>query len=368
MHVVWRANAGVVANGVVTCPWTTDSWSFTLIHIITHSGIFIQEVARGTAALETTEGVDAFAALAQPWKLLALVNVFQYNSDGVGPKTFSTRTKNFVLRGVHSRAKLTRSTPGFPQRTAAGSFGNTHSDFIATGSISIVSSRSNIQIAISRAGIDTANSSRIQLKIRWTITGIAAWSVDTVPTDTRGWIQTFINICAVPTTSVQFIANLTLTTEQARKIVTSSKNTDVWKGALINIFAGFPVSTGHKAHVAFTAVSSRGVQALAIAAQVQILRALIQICASEAIACVPFLTEAAVGAHGILAVCMLAAHVGSIGAFIQISALNAISDPSGAAAAFEASCCVGTYGVSVAIVCSDFTFIDVCTASFSFFA
>lgn len=41
--------------------------------------------------------------------------------------------------------------------------------------------------------------------------------------------------CAVPATSVQFIANLTLTTEQARKIVTSSKNTDVWKGALINI-------------------------------------------------------------------------------------------------------------------------------------
>lgn len=41
--------------------------------------------------------------------------------------------------------------------------------------------------------------------------------------------------CAVPATSVQFIANLTLTTEQARKIVTSSKNTDVWKRTFINI-------------------------------------------------------------------------------------------------------------------------------------
>lgn len=41
-------------------------------------------------------------------------------------------------------------------------------------------------------------------------------------------------------------------------------------------------------------------------------------CASEAIARVPLLAEAAVGAHGVLAVCVLAAHVGSIGAFIQV--------------------------------------------------
>lgn len=368
LHVVWRANAGVVANGVVTCPWTTDSGSFTFIHIVTHSGIFIQVVTRWTAALETTKGVDTFAALAQPGKLLALVNIFQYNSDRVGSKTFSSRTKNFVLGRVHSRAQLTRSTPSFPQRTAAGSLGNANSNFIATGCVSIVSSRSNIQIAISRAGINTANSSWIQLKIRWTIAGIAAWGVDTVPTNTRGWIQALVNICAVPATSVQFIAYLTLTAEKARKVVTSSKNADIWQGALINIFTGFPVRTGHKAHVAFTAVSSRGVEALAIATQVQILRALINICAGEAVARVAVLTEAAVGAHGVLAVRVLAAHVGSIGAFVQIRALNAIADPPRAAAAFEASCCVGANGVSVAVVCSDFTFIDVCTASFSFFA
>lgn len=42
-------------------------------------------------------------------------------------------------------------------------------------------------------------------------------------------------------------------------------------------FTGFPVSTGHKAHVTFTAVPSRGVQALAIATQVEVLRALIKI-------------------------------------------------------------------------------------------
>ena len=33
LHVVWRADTGVVANSVVTCPWTTDSRSFTFIHI-----------------------------------------------------------------------------------------------------------------------------------------------------------------------------------------------------------------------------------------------------------------------------------------------------------------------------------------------
>lgn len=33
LHVVWRTNAGIVANGVVTCPRTTDSGSLTFVHI-----------------------------------------------------------------------------------------------------------------------------------------------------------------------------------------------------------------------------------------------------------------------------------------------------------------------------------------------
>ena len=41
--------------------------------------------------------------------------------------------------------------------------------------------------------------------------------------------------CAVPTTSVQFIADLTFTAEQAREVVASSKNTDVRKRALIDV-------------------------------------------------------------------------------------------------------------------------------------
>jgi len=368
LHVVWRTDTGVVADSVVTCSWTTNSGGFTFIHIITHSGIFVQVVTSRTAALETAKCVDTFPALAQPREFLALINVFQYNSDRIGPKTFSSRTKNFVLRCVHRRAQLTRSTPGFTQRATAGSLGDANSNFIATGCIPIVSSRSNIQIAIPRAGINTANSGWVQLKVRGTIAGIAAWGVDAVPTDARGWIQTLINVCAVPATSVQFVAYLALTTEQAGKVVASSKNTNVRKGALIDIFTGFPISTGHKAHVTFTAVSSRGIQALAIATQIQVLRALIKICTGEAVTRVPFFTKAAVRAHGVLAVCMLAAHVCSIGAFVQIGALNAISNPSRAAATLEAPCRVGTYSMSVTVVCSNFTFIDVCTASFSFFA
>lgn len=367
MHVVWRTDAGVVANGVVTCPWAADSRSLTLIHVITYSSIFVQVVTSWTAALEAAEGVDTFPPLTQPWKLLAFIDVFQYNGDGVRTKTFSSRAKNFVLRRVHSWTQLTRGSPGFTQGATAGGLGNTNSNFIATGCISIVSSGPDIQIAVSRTSIDTANSSWIQLKVRRTVTCVTAWSVDTVPTNTGGWIQTLINICAVPTTSVQLVANLTLTAKEAWEVVTSSKDTDIWKGALIDVFTGLPVSTGHEAHVAFTAVPARGVEALAIAAEIQVLRALVEVCAGKAIACVALLAETAVRPHGVLTVSVLAAHVGSIRAFIQICALNAVSNPPRTAAALEAPRCVGAHSVSATVVCPDLTFIDVCTARFSLF-
>lgn len=367
LHVVWRADAGIVANGVVTCPWTADSGSLTFIHIVTHARVFVQVVAGWTTALEAAEGVDALPTLAQPRKLLALINVFQYNGDGVWTETFSSRAKNFIISCVHSRTQLTRSSPGFSQRTTAGSLGNTNSDFIATGCITVVSSGPDVQITVSRPSIDTANSSWVQLKIRRTVACVAAWGVDTVPTDTGRWIQTLVNICAVPTTSVQFVANLALTTEEAREIVTRPKDTDVGKGALIDIFTGLPVSTGHKAHVAFTAVPARGIEALAVAAEVQVLGALVEVCAGEAIACVAILTETAVRPHGVLTVCVLAAHVGSIRTLVQICTLNAVPNPPGTAAALEAPRCVGAYSVSATVVGSDLTFIDICTARFPFF-
>lgn len=294
LHVVWRTNAGVVANGVVTCPRTADPRSLTFIHIVAHPRVFIQVVTRWTATLKAAKRVDALPPLAQPWEFLALVDVFQYNGDGIWTKTFSSGAKNFILGCVHRRTQLTRGSPSFTQRATAGSLRNTNSDFIAAGCIPIVSPGPDIQIAISGASINTADSSWIQLKIGWTVACVTARSVDTVPTDAGGWIQTLINICAVPTTSVQFVANLALATEEAREIVASSKDTDVWKGALIDIFTGLPISAGHKAHVAFTAVPTRGVKALAIATEVQVLGALVKVCAGEAIPCIALLTETAI--------------------------------------------------------------------------
>lgn len=148
----------------------------------------------------------------------------------------------------------------------------------------------------------------------------------------------------------------------------SSKDADVGQGALIDIFTGLPVSAGHKAHVTLAAVASGGVEALAIATEVQVLRALIQVCACEAVARVALLAQTAVGPQGVLAVCMLAAQVSSIGALIQVCALNAISNPAGAAATPEASRSVGAHSVPAAVVGSNFTFINVCTARLSFFA
>lgn len=149
LHVVRGTDAGVVAHGVVTRPRATDSRSLTLVHIITHSRVLIQVVARGAPALEAAKGVDALPALAEPRELLALINIFQYNGDGVWTETFSSRAKNFVLRRVHRWAHFTGGAPGSPQRTAAGSLGDTHSDLVAAGCVPIVPPGPDIQIAIS---------------------------------------------------------------------------------------------------------------------------------------------------------------------------------------------------------------------------
>lgn len=62
----------------------------TVTHLVTHTGchplspapntftdpgVLVQVVAQGTLALEAAEGVDTVPSLAQPWQLLALVNV-----------------------------------------------------------------------------------------------------------------------------------------------------------------------------------------------------------------------------------------------------------------------------------------------------
>lgn len=61
-------------------------------------------------------------------------------------------------------------------------------------------------------------------------------------------------------------------------------------------FTGLPVSTGHEAHVAFTAVPARGVEALAVAAEVQVLRALVEVCRQKHRLC--FCSQALSNASG----------------------------------------------------------------------
>lgn len=44
LHVIRRTDAGVVPNSIVTCARPTNARCLTLIHIITHSSLFIQVV------------------------------------------------------------------------------------------------------------------------------------------------------------------------------------------------------------------------------------------------------------------------------------------------------------------------------------
>lgn len=70
--------------------WVTVSWFGVLVGpqyltehthkgslTITHARVFIQVIASWTATLEAAEGVDALPTLAQPRKLLALIDVYQ---------------------------------------------------------------------------------------------------------------------------------------------------------------------------------------------------------------------------------------------------------------------------------------------------
>lgn len=67
LHVVHRADTGVVPDGVVALAWATDTWSFTLIDIFTDSGLNVECVTFWTFTLEAAKGVDALSSLAQAW-------------------------------------------------------------------------------------------------------------------------------------------------------------------------------------------------------------------------------------------------------------------------------------------------------------
>lgn len=83
-------------------------------------------------------------------------------------------------------------------------------------------------------------------------------------------ISTFIDICAVPSTPVQLIPNITFTSEQTRDVLATSTDTDVSKCAFVYILASFAVRSGNEAHVTFTAETTRQVQTVATLAQVTV--------------------------------------------------------------------------------------------------
>lgn len=115
LHVLRRTHAGVVPQGVVAGTRATDSnVGCALINILADACLLVEVVACGALTLEATEGVDTVATLAQAWQLLALINVFQDDSDGVRSEALSSGTQCLVLRGVDGGAEFTGVSPGSP--------------------------------------------------------------------------------------------------------------------------------------------------------------------------------------------------------------------------------------------------------------
>lgn len=92
LHVLRGAHTGVVAKGVVAGPRATDpNVSRALVNIFTDACVLIEVVAEGALTLEAAKSVHTVATLAEARQLLALIDIFQDDSDGVGPETFSSR-------------------------------------------------------------------------------------------------------------------------------------------------------------------------------------------------------------------------------------------------------------------------------------
>lgn len=106
---------------------------------------------------------------------------------------------------------------------------------------------------------------------------VTSRDVDTDSINADGRVCTFIDVCAVASTPVQFIAKTTITSEQSWNILAASIDTDVSKGTFIYVLAGLLVRSGYEAHVTFTAISSGEVQTVAALTQVAVLCTLITV-------------------------------------------------------------------------------------------
>lgn len=277
LHVFWRAHTGVVAQSVVAGARPTDAnVSCTLINIFADTSLFIEVVSRWALALETTKRVHTVSTLAQSRQLLALIDVFKNNSDGVWSEALSTRTERLILSGVGGRAEFTWVSPGSSQRAAAGGSGHPHS-YLCTAGDTTISTSQDIKEAVPNTNVHTAHSSGVKLEVSGTVAQVVAWSVHTQSIDAVHRVSTLIDVSAVSSTPIKLITIITDTAEHPWQILTCPKHTDVLEITLINILAGLVVLCRGEAHLTLTAVSAWSIQALTVLTQVHIVCTLIHV-------------------------------------------------------------------------------------------
>lgn len=113
LHVFRGTNTGVVAQSVIAGTRPTDSnVGCAFINIFTDASLLIEIVTSWTFTLETAKGVHTVSTLAETWQLLALVDIFQDDSDRVGSESLSSWTESLIFRRVGGRAKFTGVSPG----------------------------------------------------------------------------------------------------------------------------------------------------------------------------------------------------------------------------------------------------------------
>lgn len=248
----------------------------TLVDIFTDACFLIEIVASGTFTLEATEGVHTVTTLAQAWQFLALVNIFQDDSNGIGSEAFSSRTQGLVFSGVDGGTEFTGVSPGPSQGAATRCSGHAHTDLGAAGDAA-VATRQRIQETVADTDINTAHSRGVELEVWRAVTQVVTGGVHTQSVDAVYWVRTLIDVSTVASAAVQLITVVTHATEHSRKVLAGSEHTDVLEVTLVDVLAGLAVLGGGEAHLALTAVPSWSIETLAILTQVHVVRTLIHI-------------------------------------------------------------------------------------------
>lgn len=367
MHVLRGTNTSVVAQSVVAGTRSTDpDVGCALIDILTDASLLIEIVACWTLTLETTKGVNTVSTLAETWQLLALINIFQDNSDGVGSETLSSWTKSLIFRGVGGRAQFTGVSPGSSQGAATGGSSHTHAYLRTTGDPPITTCK-DVQEAVANTGIHTAHSGGVELKVSWAVTQVAPWSVHTQPVDAVHRVCALVDVSAVSSAAVQFVTIIAHTAEHPWKVLACSKHTDVLEITLINVLTGLAVFCRSEAHLALAAVASWSIQTLAIFTQVHVVCTLIHVRAGKSVSIKALLACTPVRSWCVDTVCIGVAVVVLCRALILIHTLDAVSHPAVSTATFKASRHVDAGSMHVAVVSPNFTLVNICAARGSLF-